>query len=88
MLHGDVGAQESGSAIAGAYLQLLGHAAGVVVADGTRRRVPIVIADTSPHALLRLVDDAMPAEYARRLSRFSYGPRTVKVDWALDGPTR
>ncbi len=131
VLHGDVGAEESGSAIAGAYLQLLGHAAGwpsprggagrltqalagylrslggvveldarveriataggrvagVVVADGTRWRAPIVVADTSPHALLRLVGDAMPADYTRRLSRFSYGPRTVKVDWALDGPT-
>jgi phytoene dehydrogenase-like protein len=130
VLHGDVGAEESGSAIAGAYLQLLGHAAGwpsprggagrlthamasylrslggvvrlnarvdriasaggrvagVVVRDGTRWRAPIVIADTSPHAMLRLVGDAMPTEYARRLSRFSYGPRTVKVDWALDGP--
>jgi phytoene dehydrogenase-like protein len=131
VLHGDVGAEESGSAIAGAYLQLLGHAAGwpsprggagmltealarylrslggeirldarverivtargrvagVLVADGTRWRAPIVIASTSPHAMLRLVGDAMPAEYRRRLSRFSYGPRTVKVDWALDGPT-
>jgi phytoene dehydrogenase-like protein len=130
VLHGDTGAQEPGSAIAGAYLQLLGHdagwpsprggagrltdalvgylrslggtlrtdsrverivtargrVAGVVTADGTRVRAPIVIADTTPHVLLELVGAAMPAEYARRLGRFRYGPGTVKVDWALDGP--
>jgi phytoene dehydrogenase-like protein len=130
VLHGDVPAEESGSAIAGAYLQLLGHAvgwpsprggagaltealvghlralggevrvsspveqivtaggrvAGVVVEDGRRLRAPIVIADTSPHRMLALVGDAMPAAYRQRLARFRYGPRTVKVDWALDGP--
>jgi len=131
VLHGDIPAEESGSAIAGGYLQLLGHAAGwpsprggagaltgalasylgslggsvqvgqrvqrivvargrvagVVTEDGERFRAPTVIATTSPHALLRLVGDAMPADYVRRLQRFRYGPRTVKVDWALDGPT-
>jgi phytoene dehydrogenase-like protein len=130
VLHGDVPAEESGSAIAGAYLQLLGHAvgwpsprggagaltaalvdhlaslggqlrvstrveriattrgrlAGVIAAAGTRFRTPIVVADTSPHQLLRLVGDGMPAAYRDRLARFRYGPRTVKVDWALDGP--
>jgi phytoene dehydrogenase-like protein len=130
VLHGDVPAEESGSAIAGAYLQLLGHAAGwpsprggagrltaalvgylaslggevrvdapverivtargrvagVVTGDGSRVRAPIVIAATSPHRMLALVGDAMPSGYARRLARFRYGPRTVKVDWALDGP--
>jgi phytoene dehydrogenase-like protein len=37
--------------------------------------------------MLGLVGDAMPNSYATRLRRFRYGPRTVKVDWALDGPT-
>jgi phytoene dehydrogenase-like protein len=131
VLHGDIPAEESGSAIAGAYLQLLGHAvgwpsprggaasltdalvrylrslggtlrvgtqverivsarshvAGVVTADGARVRAPIVIADTSPHRMLALVGSDMPPAYRRRLARFRYGPRTVKVDWALDGPT-
>ncbi|WP_052665646.1 phytoene desaturase family protein [Nitriliruptor alkaliphilus] len=130
VLHGDVGVQEPGSAIAGAYLQLLGHAAGwpsprggagrlsdalvsylatlggevrtstrverivtaggrvagVVTADGGRIRAPVVIADTTPHAMLDLVGGAMPAHYAGRLRRFRYGPGTVKIDWALDGP--
>jgi phytoene dehydrogenase-like protein len=130
VLHGDTGVQEPGSAIAGAYLQLLGHAAGwpsprggadrltaalvsylgslggtvrtgarverivatggrvagVIAADGSRVRADVVIADTSPHQLLALAGEAMPDEYARRLARFRYGPGTVKVDWALDGP--
>jgi len=131
VLHGDVPADEAGSAIAGGYLQILGHAAGwpspqggagrlidalasylellggrirvatpvarivsdgqrvagVVTAGGERLRAPIVIASTTPHALLTLTGGRMPAEYARRLRRFRYGPQTVKLDWALDGPT-
>lgn len=130
VLHADVPAEGSGSAIAGAYLHLLGHAvgwpsprggastltnalvghlrelggeialstpvdriatangrvAGVVTADGRRIRSSIVLATTTPHGLLRLVGDAMPSRYARRLDRFAYGPRTVKVDWTLDEP--
>ncbi len=131
VLHGDVAAEESGSAIAGAYLQLLGHAvgwpsprggasglsgalagylaslggrvrlgtrverivtargrvAGVLTSDGHRWRAPVVICDTGPHAMLGLVGEAMPTRYRDRLARFRHGPRTVKVDWALDGPT-
>lgn len=130
VLHADVPAEGSGSAIAGAYLHLLGHAvgwpsprggasaltdalvghledlggevrlstpveqvvtgsgrvAGVVTASGRRLRAPIVVATTTPHAMLALVGDAMPSGYARRLAKFTYGPRTVKVDWALDEP--
>ncbi len=130
VLHGDVPADEAGSAIAGGYLQILGHAAGwpspqggagrftdalvsylrslggtillstpvtrvvsdgrrvagVVTAGGAGLRAPIVIAATTPHGLLRLTGDRMPQRYADRLGRFRYGPRTVKVDWALDGP--
>ncbi len=130
VLHADVPAEGSGSAIAGAYLHLLGHAvgwpsprggastltnalvghlqdlggevclstpieriatahgrtAGVVGAGGERFRAPIVVATTTPHGLLDLVGDAMPSAYATRLSRFVYGPRTVKVDWTLDEP--
>ncbi|WP_370327251.1 phytoene desaturase family protein [Euzebya sp.] len=130
VLHGDVPAEEAGSAVAGAYLQILGHATGwpsprggagrltsalvgyltelggevrtgtpivrvvtdgrrvggVVTAGGDRLRAPIVVADTTPHAMLRMVGSRMPSAYADRLARFRYGPRTVKVDWALDGP--
>ncbi len=131
VLHSDVPAEESGSAIAGAYLQLLGHAvgwpsprggagaltaamadhlerlggtvltdtrverivsargrvAGVVAQDGTRLRAPIVIADTSPQAMVDLAGAALPDDYVARVRRYRAGPATVKVDWALDGPT-
>lgn len=131
VLHGDVPAEEAGSAIAGGYLQILGHAvgwpsprggagaltaalasylqsrggeirlstpvsrivsddrrvAGVVTGGGDRLQAPVVVATTTPHALLRLTAGRMPARYAERLARFRYGPRTVKIDWALSEPT-
>ena len=39
-----------------------------------------------PHALLRLTGDAIGGRYAAALGRYRYGPATLKVDWALDGP--
>ena len=128
-MHGDAAPEEAGSAISGAYLNLLGHAVGWpspeggagrfaaalvgyldelggkerasspvervlvergrvrgVVANGEEIRAGTVICDTSPHALLRLAGGAFPPSYASRLARFRYGPQTIKVDWALDGP--
>lgn len=130
VLHGDVSPTGSGSAIAGAYLNLLGHAVGwpspeggagclaealvgylthlggktrtdapvqrvlvegrrargVVLAGGAVVRAPIVIADVTPHGLLRLAGDALPAAYVARMDRFRYGDETVKLDWALSAP--
>lgn len=130
-LHSDVPAEGSGSAIAGAYLHLLGHAVGwpspkggastltdslvgylqelggevrlatpvervvardgrtvgVVTAGGDRLRTPLVVATCTPHGLLDLTGPAMPTSYASKLAKFRYGPRTLKVDWTLDGPT-
>jgi phytoene dehydrogenase-like protein len=131
VLHGDVPPRESGSAIAGVYLKLMGHAvgwpsprggagrlidalagylhalggrtrtgarvervvarrrrvAGVHLADGERIRADVVVADVTPGGLLRLAGDAFPPGYRSRLARFRAGPGTVKLDWALDGPT-
>lgn len=128
--HGDVPPDGAGSAIAAAYLMLMGHAVGwpsprggaqqltdallgclharggelrtgapverveasggrvtgVVVADGARIPAAIVIADVMPHALIALAGDSLPGSYRALLSRYRYGPATVKVDWALDGP--
>jgi phytoene dehydrogenase-like protein len=42
--------------------------------------------DVTPRQLLEILGDVMPAHYARRLSRFRYGPGVFKMDWALDGP--
>jgi len=128
--HGDVPPTDAGSAIAVAYLNLLGHAVGwpspeggaqrladalvsylgslggtvrtgahvtsvesargrvtgVRLADGEALEGDVVIADVMPHALLRLAGDALSGTYARLLRRYRYGPATVKIDWALDGP--
>ena len=128
--HGDVPPTGPGSAIAVAYLNLLGHAVGwpspaggagaltdalvsylrslggvvrtealvtrivsrgrrvggVALAGGDGLDADVVIADVMPHALVRLAGDGLPGAYRRLLSRYRYGPATVKVDWALDGP--
>ncbi|MGI8572060.1 MAG: phytoene desaturase family protein [Solirubrobacteraceae bacterium] len=129
-MHGDVPPGRAGSAIAVAYLNLLGHAVGwpsprggaqqladalvsrlrelggevrcgtrVTAIHASRRRVTgvtieggervaasIVVADVMPHALAALAGDALPGPYCALLRRYRYGPATVKVDWALDGP--
>jgi len=129
-MHGDVPPSGAGSAIAAAYLQLLGHAVGwpspeggssrlsgalaghleelggrvrtsapvrkvivergrvtgVEVDGGERVPASIVVADTTPHGLLRVAGHALHGGYRSALRRFRYGPATVKVDWALDGP--
>jgi phytoene dehydrogenase-like protein len=129
-MHSDVPPSGRGSAIAAAYLTLLGHGAGwpspeggagrladalhsclrelggavrtgasvtrvaverrrvvgVELAGGERLSAPLVIADTMPGALADLAGDAFPARYARALRRYRYGPATLKIDWALDGP--
>jgi phytoene dehydrogenase-like protein len=60
--------------------------AGVRLRGGEGIRADVVIADLTPHALLRLTADAFDDDYRRRLGRFRYGPATVKLDWALSAP--
>jgi phytoene dehydrogenase-like protein len=60
--------------------------AGVRLAGGERLEAAIVVADVMPHALVTLAGDALPGAFAALLRRYRYGPATVKVDWALDGP--
>jgi phytoene dehydrogenase-like protein len=129
-MHGDVPPPGSGSAIAAAYLNFLGHGAGwpspqggaghlsaalvgyleelggavrtaapvtrIAVARGRVAGVELaggegisarqVIANVMPDGLLRLAGHALAGRYARALGRYRYGPATLKVDWALDGP--
>lgn len=129
-MHGDVPPGGPGSAIAVAYLNLLGHAVGwpsprggaerltdalvarlrelggevrcsarvtaiharrrrvtgVTIEGGERVPASIVVADVMPHALVELAGEALPGAYRALLRRYRYGPATVKVDWALDGP--
>ena len=129
-LHGDAPLDAAGSAIAGVWLNLLGHAVGWPSPEGgagaitgalasllhelggeTRTSAPVarvlaqrgrvtgveldggeriaartVVATTTPHGLVRLAGDALGDSYVRQALRFRYGPDTVKLDWALDGP--
>ena len=63
-----------------------GRVTGVTVAGSESVRAELVIADVTPHALLDLAGEALDGRYASRLRRYRYGPSTLKVDWALDGP--
>jgi len=63
-----------------------GRVTGVTVAGSEPVRAELVIADVTPHALLDLAGEALDGRYASRLRRYRYGPSTLKVDWALDGP--
>jgi phytoene dehydrogenase-like protein len=46
----------------------------------------VILLDLTPVQVLAVCGDKLPAEYARRLRRFRYGPGVFKVDWALSGP--
>ena len=129
-MHSDVTPIGSGSAIAGFYLNVLGHGVGwpspeggadrlvqalvsylqelggelrtdsrvsriatrrgrvlgVELAGGERIGARQIVADVMPHALADLAADAFPPRYSTALRRYRYGPATLKVDWALDGP--
>jgi phytoene dehydrogenase-like protein len=63
-----------------------GHVTGVAVADGAELPATHVLADVMPRALLAMTGDALAPWYRRLLAGYRYGPATVKVDWALDGP--
>jgi phytoene dehydrogenase-like protein len=63
-----------------------GRVAGVTLADGATIHARIVVATSTPHGLVELAGDALGDAYVRRALRFRYGPQTVKLDWALDGP--
>jgi phytoene dehydrogenase-like protein len=63
-----------------------GRVTGVTVAGGAWEGAPIVVADVMPHALARLGGDALSRWYRALIKRYIYGPATLKLDWALDGP--
>jgi phytoene dehydrogenase-like protein len=63
-----------------------GRVTGVETAGGERFSAGIVVADVMPHALDDLAGEALSGWYRRALRRYVYGPATLKVDWALDGP--
>jgi phytoene dehydrogenase-like protein len=81
-LGGEVRTQAAAEAIESAH----GRVTGVRIAGGERFAAEVVIASVMPHALVGLAGDALTGPYRRLLCRYRYGPATVKVDWALDGP--
>ncbi len=85
VLHEDGGETQTGARVT-EVLTESNRVAGVRTASGDVVRARIVVCDTSPRGLLALARDALPDAYVRRLLAFRYGPSTVKVDWALDGP--
>ena len=129
-MHGDTPPERAGSAIAAAYLNLMGHAVGwpsprggagylasalvgyleslggevrtgarvesvtsaggrvtgVTIAGGEWVGADLVVADVMPDALARLGGDALSRWYRELIKRYVYGPATLKLDWALDGP--
>jgi phytoene dehydrogenase-like protein len=66
------------------------RALGGSIATGSRvdelPRDRLVLADVSPHELVRLSQGRLSRRYERRLLAYRHGPGAFKVDWALDGP--
>ena len=81
-LGGQVRTQTSVVAIESAH----GRVTGVQIAGDDRVPADIVIATVMPHALVALAGEALAKPYRALLRRYRYGPATLKVDWALDGP--
>lgn len=63
-----------------------GRVRAVLTADGACYPTRTVIANVTPHALLRLAGEQFSSGYVAKMARYRSGPPTFKVDWALDGP--
>jgi phytoene dehydrogenase-like protein len=81
-LGGDVRTQVPVEAIESAH----GRVTGARTAGGDRFPADVLVATVMPHALVALAGEALSKPYRALLCRYRYGPATVKVDWALDGP--
>src|SRR5581483_2989517 len=63
-----------------------GRVSAVRSAGGDRFPADVAIATVMPHALVAMAGEALAKPYRALVCRYRYGPATVKVDWALDGP--
>src|ERR1700730_5922514 len=45
-----------------------------------------ILCDVTPHQLLRIARNRLPARFARSLAKYRYGPGVFKVDYALRSP--
>jgi phytoene dehydrogenase-like protein len=62
---------------------------GTIVTAHEITRMPqtdLVLADLTPHQLLRLQDLELAPRYVEKLTRFRYGPGAFKIDYALSCP--
>jgi phytoene dehydrogenase-like protein len=79
-----------GTIVTGARVERIiaasGRVTGVGVAGGAEHPAAVVVADVMPVALAAMAGAALAAWYRAALRRYAYGPATVKLDWALDGP--
>ena len=72
-----------------AYLEFLGGEVITGVSVQRPQDLPdarVVLVDSSPAVLLRLLGERAPAPYRAALERFKYGPGVQKFDYALSGP--
>ena len=53
--------------------------------DLTGAAPDVVMLDTAPDALIRIVGERLPARVRRSLTRYKFGPAVHKVDLAIDG---
>ena len=49
-------------------------------------KAEVVLFDTSPRAMAKIMRDRFPSGFSGKLNRYSYGPGAFKVDWALSAP--
>lgn len=62
---------------------------GTIVTAHEITQIPqtdLVLADLTPHQLLRLQDLELAPRYVEKLKRFRYGPGAFKIDYALSCP--
>ena len=55
----------------------------------THRELPtarLVLFDTAPRDMVRILGDRLPGRYRRQLEQYRYGPGAFKIDWALSQP--
>ena len=82
--------------ISNAMIGLLSELGGVVktgvtvgsldqLRDVTGAAPDVVMLDTAPDAVVRIVGERLPGRVRRSLSRYTFGPAVHKVDFAIDG---
>jgi phytoene dehydrogenase-like protein len=49
-------------------------------------KAEVLLFDTSPRAMAKIMGDRFPHGFAASLERYRYGPGAFKVDWALSAP--